>query len=202
MHIPKYEGQNLAYWCLHLWSVWIAFTCCCPLGWLPIWLQSEIVDPGFIHCHIYAKTLFGCIEMVANNALNQHIVFDQLWANVVPTLNTAFSFTNVHAKWWIHCFLISSTHLLSHATSIYDWPKGVWGVFSDNFRIWLTWAFSIICVCTTAFKVSIPPHSNCFWWISPNNIALLEQYFFRSKSNALSTLEIQIFPLFWKFAKK
>ena len=38
---------------------------------------------------------------------------------------------------------------------------------------------------------------------SPNNnhqiIALLEQYFFPSESNALSTHKIQIFPLFWKF---
>ena len=33
------------------------------------------------------------------------------------------------AKWWIHCLLISSTPLLSHATSIYDWPKLVCGVF-------------------------------------------------------------------------
>ena len=31
-------------------------------------------------------------------------------------------------------------------------------------------------------------------------ITLLEQYFFPSESNALSTHEIQIFPLFWKFA--
>ena len=39
---------------------------------------------------------------------------------------------------------------------------------------------------------------------SPNNtyqaIVLLEQYFFPSESNALSTYEIQIFPLFWKLA--
>ena len=39
---------------------------------------------------------------------------------------------------------------------------------------------------------------------SPNNtyqaIDLLEQYFFTSESNAGSTHEIQIFPLFWKFA--
>ena len=38
---------------------------------------------------------------------------------------------------------------------------------------------------------------------SPNNtyqtIALLEQYFSPSESNALSTHEVQIFPLFWKF---
>ena len=38
---------------------------------------------------------------------------------VAFTLNTAFSL------WWIHCLLISSTPLLSHATSIYDRPKWV-----------------------------------------------------------------------------
>ena len=40
---------------------------------------------------------------------------------------------------------------------------------------------------------------------NPNNtyqaIALLEQYFFPSGSNVLSTHEIQIFLLFWKFAR-
>ena len=39
---------------------------------------------------------------------------------------------------------------------------------------------------------------------NPNNtyqaIALCQQYFFPSESNALSTLKIQIFPFFWKFA--
>ena len=28
----------------------------------------------------------------------------------------------------------------------------VFGVFQDNCRIWVTWAFSTICVCTTTFK--------------------------------------------------
>ena len=46
-----------------------------------------------------------------------------------PTLNTAFSLTNVHAKWWIRCLLISSTPRLSHTTSIYDRPKRVCGFF-------------------------------------------------------------------------
>ena len=40
--------------------------------------------------------------------------------------------------------------------------------------------------------------------LSPNNtyqaIDLFEQYFFLWESNALSTQEIQIFALFWKFA--
>ena len=81
--------------------------------------------------HIHAKTPFCCIETVANNALNHWpvVVFDHLWANMTPTLNTAFSLTNIHAKWWLHCFLISSTPLLSHATSIYKQPKRVCGVF-------------------------------------------------------------------------
>ena len=81
--------------------------------------------------HILAKTPFCCIKTVANNALNYQcvVVFDWVWANVALTLNTAFSLIIVQAKWWIHCLLISSTSLLSHATSIYDWPKWVCGVF-------------------------------------------------------------------------
>ena len=66
---------------------------------------------------IHAKTSFCWVETTANNALNrQHVVFDWMWANAAPTLNTAFSLTNVHAKWWILCLLISSSPLLSHAT--------------------------------------------------------------------------------------
>ena len=77
------------------------------------------------------KLFFFCFEIVANNALNcwRIVVFDRPWANFAPTLNTAFSSTNVHAKWWIHCLLISSTPLLSHATSIYNRPKQVSGDF-------------------------------------------------------------------------
>ena len=84
--------------------------------------------------HFHAKTPFCCIKTVVNNALeHQHIVvFDWLWANATLTLNIAFSLTNVHAKWWIHCLLISSTPLLSLITSIYNQPKRIWSflVFS------------------------------------------------------------------------
>ena len=112
---------------------------------------------------------FCCIETVANNALNrQCVVFDRLWVKTAPTLYTAFSFTNVHAKWWINCLLILSTPLASHTTSIYDLLKQVcgvfFGVFWDNCWIWVTWAFSIICVCTTVFKVSMAPLNHYFWW--------------------------------------
>ena len=162
--------------------------------------------------HIYAKTPFCWVETVANNTLNHWciVVFDRLWANTVPTLNTAFSLTNVHAKWWIHCLLISSTPLPSHATSTYNWPKWVCEVktlqpnkivFQDNCRIWATWAFSTICVCTTIFKVSTPPLSCCFQWSQVQIILIkpllcLNSIIFPSESNALSTNKIQIFRCF------
>ena len=57
LHIPKYGGQNLVCWCLHLWSLWTAFTYCCSLSWLLIWLQSEVGDPCFIHYHIFIQKL-------------------------------------------------------------------------------------------------------------------------------------------------
>ena len=40
-----------------------------------------------------------------------------------------FLLTNYHAKWWIHCLLITSIPLLSHTTSIYYQPRQVRGVF-------------------------------------------------------------------------
>ena len=130
--IPICGGQNLAYWCLRLWLLWTVFTCCCPLSWLLIWLWSQVVDLCFIHCHIFMqKLLFVALKQLQTMLwITLHIVvFDWLWANVAPTLNTAFSLTNIHAKWWIQCLLISSTPLLSHTTSIYDQPKQVCWVF-------------------------------------------------------------------------
>ena len=169
----------------------------------PEWSGGSMFHPL---SHIYTKISYCCIETVANNTLNHWrvVIFDRLWANTTPTFNTACSLTNVHAKWWIHCLLISSTPLLSHATSIYDLAKRVCGVF---------WCFpgqlsklgipSIKhCVYTTMFKVSIPP-LNCYFQQSRVQIILiklcLNSTFSPSESNALSTPKIHIFPLFWKF---
>ena len=104
--------------------------------------------------------------------------FDRLWANAVPTLSTAFSLTNVHSKWWIHCLLISSTPLLSHQLQFMidqNLVRGVFGVFRDNCQIWVTWVFSIICVCLKSayHLLTIVSHraeseyhlsSHCFAW--------------------------------------
>ena len=83
--------------------------------------------------YIYAKTPFCCIETVPNNALNcQYIVFDWLWANATPTLNTAFSLTNVHARWRIHWYLTQFQFTISQlveflefsgTTAGFGWPE-------------------------------------------------------------------------------
>ena len=92
------------------------------------WIWSEEVDPMFHPLsHIYEKTTFCCVEVVANDALNLwRVVFYWLRANAAPTSNIAFSLINGHTKWWIHSLLIFSPHLVSHAT--YDQPKRVFGV--------------------------------------------------------------------------
>ena len=87
--------------------------------------------------HIYTKIPFCCVETVANNTLNRQRVFvvDQLWENTAHALNTAFSLTNVHAKWWIHCLLISL--ILCYLTRL-QFTIGqnkfmeYFGVFRDN----------------------------------------------------------------------
>ena len=91
---------------------------------------TEVVDPSFNHCHIFTQKII-LVQTVANNALIRRcfVVFDRLWSSSAPILNTAFSLKKVYAKYWIHYFLISLTPLLSHTTSIYDWPKRVCGGF-------------------------------------------------------------------------
>ena len=122
--ILKYGGQNLVCWCLRLWSLWTAFTRCCPLRWLPIWLWSEVMNPCYIHCHIFTQKLLF-------NALNPRcVVFDRLWVNAAPTLNTAFFHWQMFMQNGEYtAFWISSIPLLSHTILIYNRPKQIWGVF-------------------------------------------------------------------------
>ena len=130
----------------------------------PEWNGESIFHPLL---HIYVKTSFCCVETVANNVLicRRIVVFDRLWANATPALNTAFSLTNVHVKWWIHCFLISSTPLLSRTTSIYDRPKWVCGVFQCFLgQLPNLGDLSVqhyLCL-YDLFKVNIPPLNPCF----------------------------------------
>ena len=164
----------------------------------PEWSGGSMFHPL---SHIYAKTPFCYIETDTKNTLNhQHVVFDRVWANTTTTLNTAFSLRNDHAKWWIHFLLISST-LLSHTTSTIEF----FGFYRDNCWIWATWVLSIICVCTTAFKVSILLLNCCFWqsrvWITLlKPLLCLNSNFSHQKAMLYQHNKIQIFPLFWKSA--
>ena len=157
-HMP---GYSLNCWCLQLWSLWTASTCGCPLSWLLIWLRSEVVNPCFIHCHIFTQKLL----FVALKQLETTLWIVDVLLFLIDCEQTQHSFWTLTShwqmfidKWWIHCLLISSIPLRSHATSICS----VFGVFRDNYGIWVTRAFSIICVCTTTFKVSIPLLNRCF----------------------------------------
>ena len=194
---------------LRLWLLWMAFTCCCPLSWLPIWLRSKVVDPCFIYCHIFMQKLFFV-------ALKQLQTI--LW--IIDALLFLIDCEEMRYPLWTQRFHrqmfmqimntlpsdIFNSSAISRNFNLIGQNKFVefFGVFWVNCWIWVTWALRIICICTTAFKVSIPRFSHCFRWsriqITHQAIALLEQYFFPSESNALSTHEIQIFPLFWKIS--
>ena len=133
-------------------------------------LTSEWSGEFIFHLlsHIYAKTPFCCVETVANNALNRWrvVVFDQLWANAAPTLNTKFLLTNFIQKveftafWYLQllCYLTQFQFTIGQKEFV-----EFFSVFPDNCQILATEAFSIICVCTTTFKVRIPPLNHCFW---------------------------------------
>ena len=165
----------------------------------PEWSDGSMFYPL---SHIYAKTHFCYAETVGNNDLIRRrvVVFDRLWENVTPTLNTAFLLTNVQAKWWIHCLLISQ--LLSYLAQL-EFTIGqneffFLCVFRDSCRIWATWAFSIIYVYTTVFKVSIPPLNRCFRrsrvWIKLINLLfclnsifpIRKQYFINTRNSDFS----------------
>ena len=62
--------------------------------------------------HTVWKYPFYCTETAPKSALNRRrvVVYDRLWANAPPISNRAFSCSNAHAKWWIHCFLIHQVY--------------------------------------------------------------------------------------------
>ena len=79
------------------------------------------------------------------------------------------------------------------------------GVFQDNCQIWVTWVFTIVYVCMTAFKVSVPPLNHCFQWsrvwitfIKP--LLCSNRIFSHKKAMLYQYTKFRFFPLFWKFA--
>ena len=120
LRIPKYGDQNLAWWCLCFGRFeQLSPDAVHSADW---WFDSGVKWWNYVLSIVtyLRKSPFCCIKTVANNALNRWcvVVFDRLWANAAPILNTAFSSKNVNAKWWIHCLLISPTPLLSHVFNL------------------------------------------------------------------------------------
>ena len=165
----------------------------------PEWSGRSMFHPL---SHIYAKTPFCCIETIVNNALNFWLT-EQTWHPL---------WTQIHDK--CSCKMVNTQ------------PSDIFNSFiSCNLNLQSAkmslWSFLVFSRTTTEFGrpeclasfVSVRPHFKSIYPSlyhfflteqSPNNtyqaIILFEQYFSPSESNALSTHEIQIFPLFWKFA--
>ena len=107
--------------------------------------------------HIYAKTPFGCIETVASNAESlTHCCFLLTVSKHSTHFENSFlieehscKMVNTLPSDIFNSSAISCNFNLPLATTSVEFL----GIFGDNCRIWVTWAFSIICVCTTTFKV-------------------------------------------------
>ena len=124
------------------------------------------------------KNSFCCVETVTNNALNrqyvvvfinceqtQHLLWTQLSQEQMFIQNGEYA-----AYWYLQllCYLKQLQFTIGQNEFV-----EFFGVFRDNCHIWATWTFSIICVCTTAFTVSIPP-LNYFFRQSRVRITLIK----------------------------
>ena len=129
----------------------------------PKWSDGSTFHPL---SQIYAKTSFGYVETVVNNALKRRRVvvadYEQTWHPLWPQLSywQMFMQNSEYTVFWylqLLCYLTQLQFTISQNNLV-----EFFGVFRDNCWIWMVWAFSIICICTTAFKVSISPLNHCF----------------------------------------
>ena len=128
------------------------------------------MDPCFIHCHTFMQKLFfvalkqlqtmlwivDTLLFLINCEQTQHPLWTQLSHWQMFMQNGEYT-----TFWYLQllCYLMQLQLTISQNEFV-----EFFGVFQDICRISVTWAFSIICVCTTMFKVSIPPLTHCFWW--------------------------------------
>ena len=160
------------------------------------------LDPCFIYCHICKqKSLFVVLKQLKTTLWivdaflflidceqTRHL---QLSCEMVITLPSDIFNSSVFSP---------NFNLRSAKTSLWSF----FGVFRDNCRIWSTWAFSIILPVWPRLKsakhllTAVSDAAESEWHLSSHSFAWTR--FFLSESNALSTHEIQILPLFWKFA--
>ena len=196
-----------ACWCLRLWSPWTAFTCCCPLSWMLIWLRSEVVDLCYIHCHIFKQELL----FIASKQLQTMLwVVDALlfFIDCEQTLHPLsaqlshwqmFLQNGEYTTFWylqLLCYLTQLQFMISQNEFV-----EFFGIFWDNYRIRATWAFSNICVSTTAFKICIPPLNHCLrLYLVGITLLLYLNFFFHQKAMLYQHTKFRFFSLFWKFS--
>ena len=107
----------------------MAFTCSCPLSWLPIWLQSEVVYPGFIVSYL-CKNSF----LLPWNSCKQHWIIDALLF-LIDVSKSATNFEN--------SFLIDKCSY----EMVNTLPSDIFNssAISCNFNLWSTktslWSF-------------------------------------------------------------
>ena len=149
-----------------------------------------MVDPCFIHCHLFSEKVFfaalkqlrtmiwivGTSLFLIDCKQTQHPLWTQLSHWQMFMKNGAF--------WYLQLFIYLAQ--LQFTIALNELVK-CFGVFRDDCRILATWAFSIIFVCTTAFKVSVP-NFNRFYQV----IALLDQYFSLQRTKFRFSIDLKI----------
>ena len=177
------DEQNTLRWCLHLWPLGTAFTYCCPLNWLPIWLRSEVVEPCFIPCEQTQHPLWT------------QLFIDKCSCNMLKTLpSDIFNSSDISryfnlrlAKSGEWSFFFFFFLVFSGTTVEFRWPER--SALFVSIRPRLESAYHLLTIVSNGVESECYLSSHCFTWT----------VFFPSESNALSTLKIRIFSVVLKF---
>ena len=172
------------------------------------------MDPCFIYYHIFMQKLFFVASKQLQTTLwiVDALLFFNDCEQILHPLWTQLSHWQMFmqngeytAFWYLPllCYLTQLQFTIGQNEFV-EFFVFFFCVFRDNRRIWATWTFSIIFVCTTVFKVSIPLLNRWFWrgrvritLIKP--LHCLNSIFPIRKQCLLNTRNSD-FPLFWKFA--
>ena len=132
---PKIRTPKL---CLLMASSLVAldgFTCCCPLSWLPIRLQSEVVDPCFIYCHILKQKISFMLYWNSCKQHSESLMHYCFWSTV-SKYGTHFEHSFLSDK--CSCKMVNTL------------PSDIFNI-SHNSNLQSTkmslWSFVCVCVC-------------------------------------------------------
>ena len=141
--------------CLLMFASLVSFGRLSPAAVYSTDCWSEVLDPCFIHCHIFMqKLLFVALKLLQTTFWIVDVLLFLIDCEQMFMQNGEYT-----AFWYLQllCYLTQLQCMIGQNEFV-----EFFGVFKDNCRIWVTWAFSIICICMTMFKFSIPPLNYCF----------------------------------------